>query len=743
MTERAGAVQAAHDQLAEYGLEIEQVDTSGVLQRVRHRDDKPGKRDGWYVAHELATAGGRVLVVGVYGWHRDGGCPEKGFRLKSSGQGLSGAERQELQRRRREAEQAARAARRKKAAEAARRAGEIWDKLPELGGSEYLKRKQVRAFGLRFSRGSVVVPLRTARGRLVGLQFISGEGAKKFLTGTAKQGAYHLVGEPKPGKRLAVAEGYATVATVHRATGWACAAAFDAGNLEAVCLALREAYPRSALVVCGDDDRHTAGNPGRTKAQRAAESAGGLALFPRFAGDEGTDWNDLQTSVDLDEVKRQLSEALSAAPREAPAPPGGGGGEDFPFDLGILLREYALVYGTETVFDARVGRVIALSGLRAAAGKGLVRIWQEHPDRRLVMPENVVFDPAGEADPARTVNLFRGWPMRPRKGACVKLLELLYYLCGESDNLFDWILKWVAYPLQRPGAKMTTAIIMHGMEGSGKNTWWGVVRRIYGEYGVQITQSEMDSQFNGWASGKLFVIGNEVVSRQELYHHKGRLKTWISEDEWPINEKMLPVRMEGNHANFVFLSNALQPATPDPEDRRYLVVWTPPAMPDAGFYAEASNEGKGDGAAALYYYLLHYALGDFNPHTKPIPTLAKDELIEASMESHERFFRQWKAGELQVAWRPCKSLQLYRAYRRWCDERGERVPAPERIFSSAMAKRMPRRTPEYMEGQRTRQAWCFVPADWKPETSIKCALGAELEQFEIELDAWKNGGEVV
>ncbi|MEA3278873.1 MAG: hypothetical protein U9Q81_26985, partial [Pseudomonadota bacterium] len=73
--------------------------------------------------------------------------------------------------------------------------------------------------------------------------------------------------------------------------------------------------------------------------------------------------------------------------------------------------------------------------------------------------------------PATTVNLFRGWPVVPREGRCERLLELLYYLCGESDNVFDWVLRWTAYPLQHPGAKMRTAILMHGPEGTGKNTF--------------------------------------------------------------------------------------------------------------------------------------------------------------------------------------------------------------------------------------------------------------------------------
>jgi hypothetical protein len=228
------------------------------------------------------------------------------------------------------------------------------------------------------------------------------------------------------------------------------------------------------------------------------------------------------------------------------------------------------------------------------------------------------------------VNLFYGMPMKPDpEKSCAEILELLLYLCGDEEAVFEWVLKWIAYPLQHPGAKMQTAIVMHGEEGAGKNLFWEVVRTIYGPYGSVITQNELESQFNTWATRKLFMIANEVVSRSELREHKGRLKNYITEKELQINEKLLPLRTEENHMNFVFLSNETQPLALDRTDRRYLVLWTPPAKPP-DFYAKVGAELEGGGAAALYAYLMALDLADFSPHAKPIMTQAKRNLIEIS-----------------------------------------------------------------------------------------------------------------
>lgn len=131
-----------------------------------------------------------------------------------------------------------------------------------------------------FRKGDVAVPLRDAAGRLWALQVINGQGTKLFPKYARKSGCFHLLGDAAGAEVLAVAEGYATAASVHEATGWPVAVAFDDGNLLPVGRALRELYPAARLVFAGDDDPTSPGNPGRRKAEAAAVALGGVAAFP-------------------------------------------------------------------------------------------------------------------------------------------------------------------------------------------------------------------------------------------------------------------------------------------------------------------------------------------------------------------------------------------------------------------------------------------------------------------------------
>ncbi len=218
--------------------------------------------------------------------------------------------------------------------DAALEAQRQWDDASETGDSAYLERKGARPYGVRFSSGGgLFVPLRDASGKLWNRQRIAPEKPtnggpdKLFLKGGRKSGLWHLIGDvgtlatPVDSDSTApavllVAEGYATAASLHQATGYPVAVAFDAGNLVHVAKALRSQHPAALLVVCGDDDVQTLAqsghNPGRDKATAAARAVRGLAVFPEPLPQSGSDFNDLHQAAGLDAVRNIVQAAIDA-----------------------------------------------------------------------------------------------------------------------------------------------------------------------------------------------------------------------------------------------------------------------------------------------------------------------------------------------------------------------------------------------------------------------------------------------
>ena len=246
----------------------------GKLRRYRVEGDKGGSTNGWYVLHShpiLAGAFGSWKTGESHNWHE--------VRAKPPTQAERDALRKHLQ-----AAQAARVIEQDRVhGEARAKAERLWRMArPATNAHPYLERKRIGAIGIRQLRDMLLIPARDANGTLHTLQFISPDGSKRFLSGGRIAGLYYAMG--RPADRLIVAEGYATGATLHQATGCATAVAFNAGNLPTVARALRAKFPKAHIVVAADDDSRTPGNPGLTKATEAARAVGGFVAVPRFEG---------------------------------------------------------------------------------------------------------------------------------------------------------------------------------------------------------------------------------------------------------------------------------------------------------------------------------------------------------------------------------------------------------------------------------------------------------------------------
>jgi phage/plasmid primase-like uncharacterized protein len=285
------------------------IEADGRLRRFAS-NGKRGDDSGWYVAHDDGIPAGAFgdWRTGVSGtWRADIG------RKLSPSEEAAHRAKMDAMRREREAEQF------RRHAEAAKKAAEIWSAAqPAPDDHPYLRRKAIKVHGARLHNGALAIPMRDAAGGLCSLQFIDADGGKKFLTGGKVTGCYFGIGAPNG--VVCLAEGFATAATIHEATGSAVAVAFNAGNLLAVARALREKFPGLRLIVCADDDAGTPGNPGLAKAREAAQAVGASLAVPGFGADrpEGaTDFNDLAAHSGAEAVKRAI-EAASAPATESP-----------------------------------------------------------------------------------------------------------------------------------------------------------------------------------------------------------------------------------------------------------------------------------------------------------------------------------------------------------------------------------------------------------------------------------------
>jgi len=780
------------DQLRGAGLVVDDLQI-GRLVRCRTEGDR--ERRGWYMLHELQGHSGDLLIVGSFGiWQGQNNNAQKIELRKSE---FTAEQRESLRARMAEDKKRADRMRAAEAERAAQQATKTWAQCAPTGDSDYLARKGVQAHGLRFSpSGAVAVPMLDTAGKIHGLQIIrpskiNGRDKDFWPAGLAKKGHFHLIGSPS--WIVLMAEGYATAATLHEATGLPVAVAFDAGNLAPVAVALHKRYKLAKILLCADDDifakckhckaslllpvnpqhcpccgkDHERHNTGIICASASALEVSGAWMRPVFADEAGrregylhhgrkrSDFNDLHVAEGLHVVRTQVEGRLSELgwsnvtvlrPR---ARAKGGKGKDglSPIEtIDELLERFALVYGQGgTVFDRQEHCLLALSDMRdACISREIHRAWSEHPDRDIVRVREVGFDPAGD-DPAIKCNLWAGWPTEPKAGRCEKLLELLRYMCsddGAPQTLYKWVLNWIAYPIQHPGAKMKTTLVLHGPQGTGKNMFFEAIMAIYGQYGRVIDQTAIEDRFNDWASRRLFLIADEVVARSDLYHVKKKLKAFITGEWIRINPKNMAAYDERNHVNVVFLSNEAMPVVLEEDDRRHAVIWTPAKLgPD--FYREVMDEVAHGGVAALHDYLLHHDTGDFGPGVLPPYTDAKGELINLSLDSTSRFHNELCAGDIHgVKPRPALSTDVYDLYKVWCARTGQRPGPMPRLINALERKhnvRAGRKRYTVADGAKGPHGVLLFPSvEMPPGESETNWLGDQISAFKRSVSVYKG-----
>lgn len=407
--------------------------------------------------------------------------------------------------------------------------------------------------------------------------------------------------------------------------------------------------------------------------------------------------------------KRRTGDEANFRPLADAAAVAGGGG------YSEALRRYVYLYPTTDVWDRVKKSRVPINALKHALAD-CFDPWIKSDRREQIDVENLVFDPTQQADPETHINSFRGLPRKPlfEPGKCDSIYQLVLHLCNEDKAIFDWLMKWLAFPLQHVGSKMASAVLMHSQkQGSGKSLFFEeIIKPLYGEYAKTLGQHQLESKYTDWQSELLFGLFEEIFSRDEKYSHTGTLKHMITGKTQRIEKKFVSGWEESNFMNAVFLSNEIQPFPVEPNDRRMLVIWPKSKMPE-DLKKRVLDEIANGGIDAFYAFLLSYPTKDFGTHSEPPITDAKESLIDFGRPAWEVFFRDWKNNDVEVPYMPCLSDQLFSVYRRWCERRREHVVSQTK-FSGFLATQEDvrrRRDVHYDRGQGKAKGVFFIPKE--------------------------------
>lgn len=236
-----------------------------------------------------------------------------------------------------------------------------------------------------------------------------------------------------------------------------------------------------------------------------------------------------------------------------------------------------------------------------------------------------------EDDGTMAYNSWPGWGCEPKKGDVKPFLKLIDHLFKDAEPEFvQWFLRWCAYPIQHPGTKMFSSVVIHGVvHGTGKSLIGVTLSKVYGKNYTKINQKDLERDYNDWAENKQFVMGDEITGSNKRAE-ADFLKDLITQERVRINTKYVPIYEVPDCINYLFTSNHPDAFFLEDRDRRYAIHEVlVDALPDA-FYKEYMAWLKSDGPSALFEYLQTHDLGTFNPSAPAYASAAKQRMIADS-----------------------------------------------------------------------------------------------------------------
>ncbi|MBG0811872.1 bifunctional DNA primase/polymerase [Methylosinus sp. H3A] len=241
----------------------------------------------------------------------------------------------------------------------------------------------------------------------------------------------------------------------------------------------------------------------------------------------------------------------------------------------------------------------------------VAEVWLASPRRRKY--PGIVMDPEGRH--GDRLNLWRGWAVEPRPGDWSLMRELIEdVLCSGDRASSDFVVRWIAFMLQKPGVPAEVAITFRGTEGTGKGTLGRALMAIAGAHGLTVSSpAQFAGRFNAHLRSVAFLFADEAFwpGHKEA---EGVLKQLVTEPFIAYEAKGADIAPGRNLVHLMMASNNEWVVPAGLDARRFAVFDVSDGRRgDEAFFRELNVQLQNGGLAAMAHSLLSMKLGDWHP----------------------------------------------------------------------------------------------------------------------------------
>jgi hypothetical protein len=296
----------------------------------------------------------------------------------------------------------------------------------------------------------------------------------------------------------------------------------------------------------------------------------------------------------------------------------------------FVTTEGALTFVFKETFDPELERA-TLHKITFAAFKGLhnqvasivgrprniAELWLNSTARRTYV-NGMAFIPNGNC-PEHTYNLWRGFGVAPAPSAVGPILDyLIKVVCQNDATNYQYLVNWLASGIQHPERQGEVAVVLRGLKGVGKSTLGRLMLKIYGQHGMQITNSKhLVGNFNSHLRNTAFLFADEAFFAGDRIG-ENVLKGLVTEPHIVIEKKGIDAVVARNRLKILMCSNSewVVPATSD-ERRFFILDVSDEQRGQVTYWQQLNNAVDNGGAAGFLHHLQQIDISKFNVRVVP------------------------------------------------------------------------------------------------------------------------------
>lgn len=237
------------------------------------------------------------------------------------------------------------------------------------------------------------------------------------------------------------------------------------------------------------------------------------------------------------------------------------------------------------------------------------------------------------------LNLWSGFSVPAVAGSWQRMAEHIVEVLADGDHdSAAYIMRFAAWAIQNPGERAEAALVFRGEKGSGKGTFAGALRSIFGQHGLQIfSPKHLVGTFNAHLRNCLLLFADEAFWAGDK-QGESTLKGLITEPSLMIEQKGVDATPWTNRLKVIMAANADWVVPAGAAERRYAVFnVSSKRVDDHAYFERVRAEMAAGGLSAMLHALSNLDLKGWHPRLI-VKTAALREQKAQSMSPLQEWF---------------------------------------------------------------------------------------------------------